>query len=119
MAVDTGETCRANQIWNPGTTGIGLHLGITAFGGEAQIRYINIIPMLPHPYQEVFGFDISIDNALGVDIFETTDKLVGEYQYGLERELAAAAVEKVFQTRAQEINHYRVIFIFRLIGVDS
>lgn len=35
MAVDAGETCRANQMWIPGPTGLGLHLGITAFSSEA------------------------------------------------------------------------------------
>ncbi len=50
MTVDAGKTGRANQMWIPGTTGISLHLSIPAFRGEAQIRYIDLIPMLPYTH---------------------------------------------------------------------
>lgn len=81
-------------------TGIGLHLGITEFCGETQIRHINLISMLPHTQQEVLRLDVTMDDALGMDVFETVKELIGENQHGLEREFAAAVVEKIFQTRA-------------------
>ena len=115
MTVDAGETCRANQMWFPGTTGIGLHLGITAFRSKAQIRHIYLISMLPYTHQEVHRLDISMDDALRMDSSETTNELVSEHQYCFEGELAAAKVEKVFQTRPQEIKHHSVVFAFRLI----
>lgn len=100
-------------------TGIGLHLGITEFCGETQIRHINLISMLPHTQQEVLRLDVTMDDALGMDVFETVKELIGEHQHGLEREFAAAVVEKIFQTRPQEIEHHRVVFTFGLIRVDS
>jgi len=56
-----------------------------------------------------------MDDALGMDVFETVKELVDEHQHGLERELAAAEVEKVFQTRPQKIKHHHVILRFSLI----
>ena len=104
-------------MWIPGTTGV--DLSSKAFRGEAQIRHINPIPLLPHTHQEVLGFDVSMDDTLGMHIFQTMNELVGEDQHGFERELATAEVEQVFQTRSQKIKHHRVIFAFRLISVDS
>ena len=103
-------------MWIPGT--IGIDLASKAFRGEAQIRHINPIPLLPHTHQEILRLDVSMDDALGMDIFETVKELVDEHQHSLERELATAEVEKVFQTRPQKIKHHRVIFAFRLISVD-
>lgn len=70
---------------------------------ETQIRHINLISMLPHTQQEVLRLDVTMDDALGMDVFETVKELIGEHQHGLEREFAAAVVEKIFQTRPQEI----------------
>ena len=88
---------------------IGIDLGRLAFRGEAQIRHINQIPLLPYTYQEILWLDVLINDALGMDIFETAKELVDDDQHSLERELATAEVEEVFQTRAQKIKHHGII----------
>lgn len=60
-----------------------------------------------------------MDDDLEMDISETMNELVGEHQHGLERELATAEIEKVFQTRAQEIHHCGLVFAFEQIGVNA
>ena len=104
-------------MWIPGTTGI--DLSSKAFGGEAQIRHKNQIPLLPHTHQEILRLDVSMNDALGMDIFETVKELVDEHQHSLEREFATAEVEKVFQTRPQKIKHHSIVLTLRLISVDS
>jgi hypothetical protein len=44
-----------------------------------------------------------------VDILDTRDKLVGEEEDGLQRELAVAEVEQVFQAGAEEIEDHGVV----------
>ncbi len=115
MTVDAGKSCRANQVWVPGASGMSVHLGNIGFCGEAQICHINLIPMLPHTHQEILRLDVSMDDTLGMNVFKTVKELVDEHQYGLQRELAAAEVEKIFQTRSQKIKHHHVILRFSLI----
>lgn len=103
----------------PRMTGIDLYLGITTFCGETKIRHINLISMLPHTQQEVLRLDVTMNDVLGMDVFETIKKLIGQHQHGLKREFSVAVVEKIFQTRPQEIEHHRVVFTFGLVRVDS
>lgn len=104
-------------MWILGTTGI--DPSSKAFRGEAQIRHINQIPLLPHTHQEILRLDVSMNDALGMDIFETVKELVDEHQHSLERDFATAEVEKVFQTRPQKIKNHSIILTLRLISVDS
>ena len=49
--------------------------------------------------------DVSMNDALGIDIFETFKELVDEHQHGLERELAAAEVRSTNLTH--QVPHFR------------
>ena len=91
VALSSSATTILGQIYH--------NFNTVAFRGEAQIRHINQIPLLPHTHQEILRLDVSMDDALGMDIFETVEELVDEHQRSLEREFATAEVEKVFQTR--------------------
>jgi len=71
--------------------------------------------MLLHTHQEVLRLNISMDDALGMDILQTIDELLGEHKHGFKRELTAAEVKKVFQTRAQKFKHHHVILRLVLI----
>ena len=119
MTTNAGKTRRANQFSTPDPTGFDVRLNITKFRGDAKISGINSIPMLSQPHQEVLRLDIPMDETLRVNELETKEKLVGEHQDGFERELAAAKVEKVFQTRAQEVKHQRIVVAFGLVSVDT
>ena len=115
MTVDAGKTGRANQVWFPVYTKIELFR--TALRGKAKIRHINNIPLLPGTHQKVLRFDISMDDVLGMDVFETTNELVGQHQNRLKGELAAAKVEKVLQTWPQEVKNHTIVFAFRIMKV--
>lgn len=97
----------------------GIDLSSKAFRGEAQIRHINQIPLLFHTYQEILRLEGSMNDALGLDIFETVKELVDDHQRSLEREFATAVVEKVFQTRPQKIKHHSFILTLRPMIMDA
>ena len=90
-----------------------------AFRCKTQVSHINLVPLLPHPHQAVLRLDVSMNDTMGVDILQPTNELVGEHQDCFEGEFATTIVEKVFQTRAQQIEHHGVIFALGRIGVDS
>lgn len=118
MTTNACKTRRTNQFSTPEPIGFDVRLNITKFRGDAKIGGINSIPMLSQPHQEVVRLDIPMDETLRVNELQTEKKLVGEHQHGFERELAAAKVEKVFQTRAQEVKDQRVVVAFGLVSVD-
>ena len=68
---------------------------------------------------EILRLDVSMNDALRMDIFETVKELVDEHQHSLEREFATAEVKKIFQTRPQKIKHHSIIFTLRLISVNA
>ncbi len=56
---------------------------------------------------------------MGMDVLQTTDKLVGKHQDCFERELATTEVEEVFQARTEQIKHHSIILALSHIGVNS
>ena len=76
-----------------------IDLSSKAFRDEIQTHHINQIPLFPHTHQEILRFDVSMNDALEMDIFEMIKELIDEHQHNLEREFATAEVEKIFQTR--------------------
>lgn len=56
---------------------------------------------------------------MGMDVFQTTEELVGKHQDCFQRELATTEVEKVFETRTQQVKHHGVVFALSFVRVDS
>ena len=79
MTVDAGKTWRANEMCILGTSHVCLHLSISAFRSQAQVGHINLIPVLLYTHQKVLRLDVSMNDALGMDVLQTTDELVGEH----------------------------------------
>lgn len=102
-----------------GTTGIAIHLGSTAFRCETQVGHIYLVPLLLHTHQAILRLDVSMDDIIGVDILQATNELVGKHQHRFEREFATAEIEKILQTRAQQIKHHGIVFALGHIGVNS
>ena len=60
-------------------------------------------------HEEVLGLDVTVDNVLGVDVFEAGDELDGTHADCLEAEAATAHVEEVFKAGAKELQHQAVV----------
>ena len=50
-----------------------------------------------------------MDEALGVDVLDAADELVGEQEDGLEGELAVAEVEEILEGGAEEVEDHGVV----------
>lgn len=55
---------------------MGLYLDVTTFRDKAQIYNIHLVTTPSSIYQEIFRFDVAMDNIFGVNIFETMKKLI-------------------------------------------
>lgn len=57
--------------------------------------------------------DISVNEILGMNVFNARDQLIGEHQHSLECESTIAIVEQIFERRTQQIHHkYVVVTLF-------
>lgn len=74
------------------------------------------MPAIAH--QEVLRLDVSVNDPLRVDGLKTADELVGEHQHRLERELAAAEAEEVFQAWSEKVEHHGVVVALLTEPVD-
>ena len=53
-------------------------LGVTVLLGQTEINDVDLVSAFANSHQEIVGLDISVDETLGVDIFDARNELVGE-----------------------------------------
>lgn len=89
-----------------------MRLGIPILLRQTEINNVDLVAPLANPHQEIVRLDVTVDEALGVDVLDTRDELIGEQQHGLEGEFAVAEVEEVFQGRAEQVQDHGVVVAF-------
>ena len=97
MRVDGSIASRAGQVLVLAVGNVEVRLRVPILLGQTKVDNVDLIPSLANAHQEVVRLDITMDEGLGVDVFDAGDELVGEQQHGLEGELAVAEVEEVFE----------------------
>ncbi len=101
MCVDGGITGCARQVLVLTVRDVKMSLGISIFLSQTEIDDIDLIATLADTHEEIIGLDVTMDERLGMDVLDARDKLVSQEQHSLQRELAVAEVEKVFQARTK------------------
>lgn len=100
MSVDTGITSRTGQVLVLTIGDVEMGLGVTVFLGQTEIDDIDLIASLANTHQEVVGFDVTMDEGLGMDVFDPGNELIGQKQDRLQGEFSVAEVEQIFQARS-------------------
>ena len=113
VSVDGSIASGAGQVLVLTVRDVEVRLRVPILLGQTKVDNIHLIPSLANAHQEVVRLDITMDEGLGVDVFDAGDELVGEQQHGLERELAVAEVEEVFERWAEQVEHHGVVVTFR------
>ena len=126
MSVDASISGRAGQVLVLPVGDVKVSLGVAVLLGETEVDDVDLVAALANTHQEVVGFDITVDEVAGVDVLNTgnlqaaiintfakipkdTYQLVGEEEYSLKAKLAIAEVEKVFEGRAEEVEHHGIV----------
>jgi hypothetical protein len=112
VSVDTGVTGSSSKVLVLTVRDVEMGLGVTVFLCKTEINDINLVSTLSNAHQEVIGLDITMDEGLGVDVFDAGDELIGEKEDGLQRKLAVTEVEKILQTGTQEIDDHGIVVTF-------
>lgn len=85
------------------TFGVFAPLSIAGFLSQAEIDSIQYISLPADTHQKIVRLDVAVEEALGMDVFDPRNGLIGDEEDGLERELSAAVVEQVFERRTEKI----------------
>jgi hypothetical protein len=84
-------------------------LGVTVLLGQTEINDIDLVAPLTNTHEEVVWLDITVDKALGVDILDAGNQLVGQEKDGLQGELPVAEVEEILQTGSEQIQNHGIV----------
>lgn len=95
MRVDAGIAGRSGQVLVLTVRDVEVSLWVTILLRQAKINYIDLISTLANAHEEIVRLDVTVDERLGMDIFDAGDELVGQQQDRLEGEFAIAKVEKI------------------------
>ena len=86
-----------------------MSLGVAVLLGQTEIDNIDLVATLADTHEEVVRLDITVDEGLGVDVFDAGDELVGQQKNSLQGELAVAEVEEILQTGSEEIKNHSIV----------
>lgn len=100
MSIDTGITSRTGQILVLTVGNVEMGLGVAVFLGKTEIDDIDLIASLANTHQEVVGLDITMDERLGMNVFDPGYELISQEKHRLQGEFSIAEVEQVFQARS-------------------
>ena len=109
MGVDGGVTSGTSQVLVLSVRDVEVGLGVPVLLGETKVDHVDLVAPLANTHEEVVGLDVAVDEALGVDVLDAADELVGEQEDGLEREFAVAEVEEILEGRAEEVEDHGVV----------
>jgi hypothetical protein len=59
--------------------------------------------LLADPQQEIVRLDVAMEEAFGMDVFDSRNSLVGDEEDGLERKFSIAVVEQILKRWAEEV----------------
>jgi hypothetical protein len=109
VGVDGSVTSGTSQVLVLSVRDVEMGLGITVLLGETEIDNVDLVATLADAHEEVVRLDITVDEGLGMDVLDAGDELIGEQEDGLQRELAVAEVEEIFQRGTEQIEDHGVV----------
>jgi hypothetical protein len=109
VSVDTGITGSTSKVLVLAVRDVEVGLGVAVLLGQTEIDHVDLVTTLANTHEEVVGLDITVNEGLGVDVFDAGDELIGEEKNGLQGELAVAEVEQVLETGTQEVDNHGVV----------
>lgn len=87
-------------------------LWVSVLLGQTKINNIDLISSLANAHQEVVWLDITVDEALCVDVLDSADELVCQKKDGLQGEFSVAEVEEIFKRWTKQIEDHGVVVTF-------
>ena len=69
-------------------------------------------------HKEVVRFHVTVDEVVGVHVFEAGDHLISQHAHGLQSELAAAVLEQIFERVAEKLHDHGLVIAFNSVPLN-
>lgn len=109
MGVDGGVTSGTSQVLVLSVRDVEVCLRVPVLFGETKVDNVDLVAPLADAHEEVVGLDVTVNEALGVDVLDAADQLVGQEENCLEGEFAVAEVEEILKGRAEKVEDHGVV----------
>merc|ERR550532_767921 len=109
VCVDTGVTRCASQIFALTVGNMLLRLWVPVLFCQAKVDDVHHVCLLSKTNEEVVRLDVTVDEVLGMQVFNAIDHLVCKHDHSLEAEFAIAEAKQIFKGRAQKVNDHHVV----------
>ena len=73
MRVDAGVAGGAGEVFIFTVGDVEMSFGVAVLFGEAKVDNVDLIAALADAHEEVVGFDVAVDERLGMDVFNAGD----------------------------------------------
>jgi hypothetical protein len=103
VGVDGGITSGTGQVLVLSVRDVEVGLGVPVLLGETEVNHVDLVAPLADAHEEVVGLNVTVDEALGVDVLDAADELVGEQEDGLEGELKRSSREGPRRSRTMAL----------------
>ena len=84
-------------------------LGIPIALGQAEVDDVDDVLLLAMANEEVVRLHVAMNKVVIVQELQSLDHLVSYHERGFDGELALAEVERILQTRSQQVHDHRVV----------
>ena len=84
-------------------------LGISIALGQAEVDDVDDVLLLAMANEEVVRLHVAMNKVVIVQELQSLDHLVSYHERGFDGELALAEVERILQTRSQQVHDHRVV----------
>jgi len=109
VGVDGGVTSSTGEVLVLTVWDVEVSLWVSVLLGQTKVDNVDLVASLANAHQEVIWLDITVNEGLGVDVFDTRDELIGQKEDSLEGELAVAEVEEIFERWAEKVENHGVV----------
>lgn len=109
MGVDGGVARSTCQILVLSVGDVEVSLGVAILLGKTEIDNVDLVTSFTDTHEEVVGLDISVDERLGVNVFDSRNELIGQEKNRLQGKLSVTKVEEILQTGAEKVENHGII----------
>lgn len=113
VRVNARITGRSRQVLVLTVWDVKMRLGVTILLGQPKVDDVDLISTLSDAHQEIVRLDVTMNERLGMDVLDAGNQLIGQQQHRLQGEFAVAKVEKILQTRPEQIENHGVVIALR------
>ena len=109
MGINGSITSSTRQVLVLPIWDVEMGLRVTVLLGQTKINDIDLVAALADAHEEVVRLDITVDEGLGVDVFNAGNELIGEQKNCLQGELAVAKVKEILQAGSEKVENHGII----------